>query len=537
MINKKGQKALLVFGALSGITTAYGGGEISKIGGAIILGVATGGIGLAVGAPMAAAATAAATAAIGAAAGGNVRSGVRMNGAGQATAQLHIADNRGHPLVNMNANPRGINAHNTSNVRAGSSTSFTEAARIASSKFTGWSPRTTYDILAVNNNRYYRAKNGNEEFLTLSVSRGWSKTSRNIIGTHKFAYQPWNLTFETTPYKWFFEYLNINGKDYVHAYSDSLIDFMVPKDQRYTICAPKRFVDQFNLEKEKKANKYLTPVVQNQCQEKIKKHAKTFAQMFLEEATWSSLNADRAIRQNRFVESKTFANSAINYYEKAIEALKPVGYFVDDVLKEMATPGGIDALQRYRNGEISAAKYDTIVRNDIASDVAASALGSIIGTPTLGAAGAVAGGPAGAAVGANIGAAKGAAAGYIASRAAKAISRATVNFFNGNGPSGSSGKRTVANSSDADRYFDGLNDEKVLSEKIRTRDGHDCWKIEKKCEYLGQTFRKGDYISRDTLHHEWEFFRGPKNHLGAINSLTGILNTAKRDKSRVLRLP
>ena len=129
------------------------------------------------------------------------------------------------------------------------------------------------------------------------------------------------------------------------------------------------------------------------------------------------------------MESKTFANSAINYYEKAIEALKPVGYFVDDVLKEMATPGGIDALQRYRNGEISAAKYDTIVRNDIASDVAASALGSIIGTPTLGAAGAVAGGPAGAAVGANIGAAKGAAAGYIASRAAKAIARATTCFF------------------------------------------------------------------------------------------------------------
>ena len=64
---------------------------------------------------------------------------------------------------------------------------------------------------------------------------------------------------------------------------------------------------------------------------------------------------------------------------------------------------------------------------------------------------------------------------------------------------------------------------------------HDIFK--KECEYSGQTFRKGDYISRDTLHHEWEFFRGPKNHLGAINSLTGILNTAKKDKSRVFRLP
>ena len=54
---------------------------------------------------------------------------------------------------------------------------------------------------------------------------------------------------------------------------------------------------------------------------------------------------------------------------------------------------------------------------------------------------------------------------------------------------------------------------------------------------MGIEFKRGNYISRDTLHHEWEFFRGPKNHLGAINSLIGVLDKSKRRPERVLKLP
>ena len=95
-----------------------------------------------------------------------------------------------------------------------------------------------------------------------------------------------------------------------------------------------------------------------------------------------------------------------------------------------------------------------------------------------------------------------------------------MDFFKGNG-SGAAQQRTEATSADADRYFEGLDSKKVLGKKIRTRDGHDCWKVEKKCEYMGIKFKKGDYISRDTLHHEFEWFRGVNTHKGAINVLTG----------------
>ena len=59
----------------------------------------------------------------------------------------------------------------------------------------------------------------------------------------------------------------------------------------------------------------------------------------------------------------------------------------------------------------------------------------------------------------------------------------------------------------------------------------------KKSRCVGVEFKRGNYISRDTLHHEWEFFRGPKNHRGAINPLTGVLDESKMHPERVLKLP
>ena len=58
----------------------------------------------------------------------------------------------------------------------------------------------------------------------------------------------------------------------------------------------------------------------------------------------------------------------------------------------------------------------------------------------------------------------------------------------------------------------------------------------KKSGYMGIEFKRGNYISRDTLHHEWEWFRNPKKHLGAINPLTGE-KYKKGDPSRILKLP
>ena len=162
-------------------------------------------------------------------------------------------------------------------------------------------------------------------------------------------------------------------------------------------------------------------------------------------------------------------------------------------------------------------------------------MGSIIGSPTGGAVGAVAGGPVGSIAGANIGAVKGAAAGYIASRAAKAIARVTVDFFKGNG-SGAAQQRTVADRKDVDNYIDKLIDKGVLSEKKIAKDKREYFEFRKKCEYMGIKFKKGQYLERDTMHHEWEYFRDKNTHLGAIDPLTGELNTAKRDLSRTLKI-
>ena len=99
-----------------------------------------------------------------------------------------------------------------------------------------------------------------------------------------------------------------------------------------------------------------------------------------------------------------------------------------------------------------------------------------------------------------------------------------------------SNQRIQSTPQDADRYIDGLNRRGVLSQRKQTKDGYDYFEITRKCEYNGIRFRKGDYISRDTLHHEWEWFRGPKNHKGAIESVGGQLRQRSIDPSRILKI-
>jgi len=129
--------------------------------------------------------------------------------------------------------------------------------------------------------------------------------------------------------------------------------------------------------------------------------------------------------------------------------------------------------------------------------------------------------------------------GYISSRSVKAVARASVSAYKGNrgSSSGKSSERLSATEKDADNYIGGLQEKGVLSKKIRTKDNHDCFKVEKKCEYMGLKLKKGYYLSRDTLHNEWELFRGPKNHKGAISSLTGKLDKNKARDDRNLKLP
>jgi hypothetical protein len=87
--------------------------------------------------------------------------------------------------------------------------------------------------------------------------------------------------------------------------------------------------------------------------------------------------------------------------------------------------------------------------------------------------------------------------------------------------SGASKDRIQSTKQDADRYINGLKEKGVLGEKQKSLDGREYYEVTQKTNHNGVRFRKGDYVSRDTLHHEWEWFRGKGYHKGAINSKTG----------------
>lgn len=99
---------------------------------------------------------------------------------------------------------------------------------------------------------------------------------------------------------------------------------------------------------------------------------------------------------------------------------------------------------------------------------------------------------------------------------------------------GEKAPRTVSTRQDADNYINGLKGK--LSQKGVTKDKHEYYKVMEKVEYKGIKFKKGDYLSRDELHHEWEWFRGKDTHRGAIDSISGKLYKGA-DSGRTLKLP
>lgn len=84
--------------------------------------------------------------------------------------------------------------------------------------------------------------------------------------------------------------------------------------------------------------------------------------------------------------------------------------------------------------------------------------------------------------------------------------------------------------------MEGITEQKgVLQYKGATKDGHHYYEFMQKCEYKGVQFKSGDYISRDTMHHEWEWFANQKTHKGAIEPITGKLYKAA-DPKKVLKI-
>ena len=75
-----------------------------------------------------------------------------------------------------------------------------------------------------------------------------------------------------------------------------------------------------------------------------------------------------------------------------------------------------------------------------------------------------------------------------------------------------------------------------MSDKRIAKDGREYFEIQKKCEYNGIKFKKGQFLERDTMHHEWEYFQNKDTHLGAIDPVRGELKQNSQVPGRKLHV-
>ena len=456
-------------------------------------------------------------AAVGAFCGGASRFGVQFGGNGQFQGTFaQVRDPFGRLVVDVNPKPE---LKDISPIRP--RIEMNGGEDIARASFSGWAPNTRYDVQFVDGLEYHRANDGHAEFWSLAQGRGWNQTDRPLIGVTHFAGQPDNLEFETTPLVWHFDTKIINGRRYNHAWTDTLLDFMVPEGERHRICAPSWYIRQHEAEQKKLRTEI--------CKATLELTQQRVAEGFLQEANWGALNAAREINLHHRTEARNIATEALFYYEKAVEALRPIGGFVERVFEEMSVPGGVENLRKYRDGRLTSQEYDLIVKGELASDATAAMVGAFIG----GTGGAVAGAPAGpvAAVAvSDIGAAKGAAAGYVASKATRAVARAIMNFSTG---AGSGGDRTRTS--------------EVRERKVDTQADRDkCWNDMKKSRkwehyngpYTQPTLRNrktGDYVQKSREKWEIEVYDKHENHIGVIKPSDGKFHPELAVKGRKMR--
>ena len=86
-------------------------------------------------------------------------------------------------------------------------------------------------------------------------------------------------------------------------------------------------------------------------------------------------------------------------------------------------------------------------------------------------------------------------------------------------------------------YIKGLTEQKnLILNRGKTNDGYHYYEIMRKFVYKGREFKKGEYISRDTRHHEIEHFRDKDYHYGALDPVKGNLKPGSRKPERKLHI-
>ena len=102
--------------------------------------------------------------------------------------------------------------------------------------------------------------------------------------------------------------------------------------------------------------------------------------------------------------------------------------------------------------------------------------------------------------------------------------------------SGGNAPRIQNSKVDADNYIKGLTDQKnLILNRGKIKDGYHYYEVMQKFEYKGIKFKKGDFVSRDTKHHEIEWFRGENQHYGALDPVTGQVKPRSIVPGRTLK--
>ncbi len=569
---------------------AHCGGGMSKIAKAAVVGVATGGVGFALGAPAAAAAMAGATAAAGAAAGTSTRAGVQINGNGDVQGvRVTVQDGHGRNLADVTAGP------NTGPVPAGFRSTPVSRPPLFGDEVADWkerqivregvktrSERLSYarmlqstnnavrfhgfdtdevkrSILQKGNQTLYRYQYNYTDFLLSGngSDKGYSfKTgykmpeNRTIFDNFKtdaerIASQ--SFIFEKTGLNWSFNLEFINGKEYHRAHCEGLRDILVPVGKRYIIWSMDRklnpsssFVSEMSkympqrenaLKTEDRPKRAVSPEPVDTTYRKVCKVKDAVVNDCVNKVV-NSIPSD----------VKNGCKVCFQYLKKADDAsFNIVSTVVDVTLGNVVR--GLAWLDK--SAEMSGAGVRRYLRDGFGIDQATAQnigdglevgmkmLISIVPAKTANLASnaskrlvklSPAGGPSN---------------GFIFKFYDENVVYKEIKPTKGKAKGGfkSQTGRIINTAADADKYLNGLLGNKgVLRNCGKTLDGHHYYAVMQKIEYCGEKFKPGDYISRDTLHHEIEWFRGKDNHRGAIDVLTGKVKPGSADKSRRLKV-
>ena len=446
-LKKEVARFLVCVMMLTNISSVCAGGGMSRPIAAIGLGIATGGVGFALGAPVATATVSGLATTASVMANGRTSVGVEVNGnGGNAGTFVNVSTNQGTPIVDMHVHREdppipsvlrsslpGSSSTFQQNLSTESSLAtdlarerlVQEEAKKAQRTFTisnSSISNYTFGIKRINGKEYHFAKSRYSERLVLSARKWRIRSDYGPFSsiTHFEAHTEderlamRSFIFEETPYIWHFGRENIDGKLYNHAWTDTYLDMLVPENEVHRIIAPSEYTRQrlarLAASRSSVSSSSLSaPVSVDTAFTKAKEAA---AQGLLEEASWAAVHSVHAARHDFEDEARRAASTVVEYYNRAVSTFAE---FAMDVV----TPGGIDNWQKYSRDEIGLPQLEESIRHDMEADLVAGMVGSLLGSVTGGGAAAFVTAGTGTIAGTSIGAEEGAIIGVAVSRSVR----------------------------------------------------------------------------------------------------------------------